>query len=62
MPAMNPKGTHRPKRRHHGDGTVVRRKDHWRAKPWAAVVPWTDETGRRRETWSEWFEWTEWTR
>ena len=47
----NPKGTHRPKRRHHGDGSVVRRKDHWRAKPWAAVVPWTDETGRRRETW-----------
>lgn len=47
----NRTGAHRPKRRHHGEGTVVRRKDHRRAKPWAAVVPYLDETGRRREAW-----------
>lgn len=52
MPTMvNRTGKHRPKRRHHGDGTVVRRKDRWRAKPWAAVVPYIDPSGRRRETW-----------
>lgn len=47
----NPTGKHRRKRRHHGDGTVVLRKDRWRAKPWAAVVPYLDESGRRREMW-----------
>lgn len=51
QPVTNPKGTHRAKRRHHGEGTVIRRKDHWRAKPWAAVVPYIDQAGRRRETW-----------
>lgn len=52
MTAMpNPTGSHRPKKRHPGEGTVVRRKDRWRAKPWAAVVPYTDASGRRRETW-----------
>jgi integrase len=51
MPAMNPCGKHRPKRRHPGEGTVVRRRDRWRAKPWAAVVPYIDEAGRRRQTW-----------
>jgi integrase len=52
MPTMgNPTGKHRRKRRHHGEGTVVLRKDRWRAKPWAAVVPYTDGSGRRREMW-----------
>lgn len=52
MPPMgNPTGRHRPKRRHHGEGTVVRRKDRWRAKPWAAVVPYIDPSGRRRTMW-----------
>lgn len=52
MPSMtNPTGKHRPKRRHHGEGTVVRRTDRWRAKPWAAVVPYIDAAGRRREMW-----------
>ena len=52
MTAMtNPTGKHRPKRRHHGDGTVVLRKDRWRAKPWAAVVPYLDASGRRRQMW-----------
>ena len=46
MSAMgNPSGRHRPKRRHPGEGTVLRRKDRWRAKPWVAVVPYTDEAG-----------------
>ncbi len=47
----NPTGKRRPKRRHHGEGTVVHRKDRWRARPWAAVVPYLDEQGRRREMW-----------
>jgi integrase len=47
----NPLGKRRPKRRHHGEGTVVHRTDRWRAKPWAAVVPYTDLQGRRREMW-----------
>lgn len=47
----NTTGRHRPKRRHHGDGTVLRRTDHYRAKPWVAVVPYLDESGRRREMW-----------
>jgi hypothetical protein len=52
MPTMgNPLGKHRPKQRHPGEGTVVKRKDRWRAKPWAAVVPYTDASGRRRTTW-----------
>lgn len=52
MPAVaNPEGKHRRKRRHHGEGSVVLRKDRWRAKPWAAVVPYTDDQGRRREMW-----------
>ena len=52
MPPMaNPTGKRRAKRRHHGDGSVVKRTDHWRAKPWAAVVPYLDASGRRREMW-----------
>lgn len=52
MRAMgNPTGKHRPKRRHPGEGTVVRRKDRWRAKPWAAVVPYVDASGRKHQTW-----------
>jgi integrase len=47
----NPTGKHRRKRRHHGEGTVVERKDRWRRKPWAAVIPYTDAAGRRREMW-----------
>jgi len=47
----NPTGKHRPKRRHHGEGTVVHRTDRWRAKPWSAVVPYVDPSGRRREMW-----------
>ncbi len=50
-PMPNPEGRHRPKKRHPGEGTVVRRKDRWRAKPWAAVVPYRDASGRLRETW-----------
>lgn len=50
-PMTNPTGKHRRKRRHHGEGTVVHRKDKWRAKPWAAVVPYYDPSGRRREMW-----------
>jgi len=50
-PVSNPTGKHRRKRRHHGEGTVVLRKDRWRAKPWAAVVPYLDESGRKREMW-----------
>ena len=52
MTAMsNPTGRHWPKHRHPGEGTVVRRKDRWRSKPWAAVVPYIDASGRRRQTW-----------
>lgn len=52
MSAMpNPTGKRKPKRRHHGEGTVVKRTDRWRAKPWAAVIPYRDERGRRREMW-----------
>lgn len=52
MPTMpNPTGKHRRKRRHPGEGTVVLRRDRWRAKPWAAVVPYLDASGRRREMW-----------
>lgn len=47
----NPTGKHRPKRRHHGEGTVLKRSDRWRAKPWVAVVPYLDPSGRRREMW-----------
>lgn len=47
----NPTGRHRRKRRHHGEGTIVHRTDHYRAKPWAAVVPYVDAEGRRREMW-----------
>jgi integrase len=47
----NPTGKHRAKRRHHGEGTVLKRTDRWRAKPWAAVVPYIDPSGRRREMW-----------
>lgn len=52
MPVVvNPLGKHRKKRRHHGEGTVIERTDRWRAKPWAAVVPYRDASGRRREKW-----------
>lgn len=52
MPIVaNPTGKHRAKRRHHGEGTVVKRTDRWRAKPWAAVVPYIDASGRRHQTW-----------
>jgi len=52
MPSMgNPTGRHRPKRHHHGEGTVVKRTDHWRALPWVAVVPYLDASGRKRTTW-----------
>lgn len=50
-PMPNPTGKHRPKRRHPGEGTVIKRTDRWRAKPWVAVVPYVDSSGRRRETW-----------
>ena len=50
-PMTNPTGRHRAKRRHHGEGTVLRRTDRWRARPWVAVVPYTDPSGRRREMW-----------
>jgi integrase len=50
-PMPNPTGKRKPKRRHHGEGTVIKRTDRWRAKPWAAVVPYTDSQGRRREMW-----------
>ena len=52
MHAMaNQTGKHRAKRRHHGDGTVIKRTDRWRRRPWAAVVPYLDAQGRRREMW-----------
>lgn len=60
MPPMtNPTGKHRAKRRRHGDGTVVERKPYRlkdgtlrkRRLPFAAVVPYVDESGRRKETW-----------
>lgn len=51
MTPMNPTGKHRAKRRHHGEGTVVRRTDHWRANQWAAVIPYLDESGRPRKMW-----------
>lgn len=47
----NPTGKHRKKRRHHGEGTVIERRDHWRRSTWAAVVPYRDESGRRRTMW-----------
>lgn len=47
----NPTGKHRPKRHHHGEGSVFKRTDRWRARPWVAVVPYTDPSGRRREMW-----------
>jgi integrase len=51
MATVNPTGRHRRKRRHHGEGTVIKRTDHWRRLPWVAVVPYTDASGRRREMW-----------
>lgn len=51
MSMTNVTGKHKPKRRHHGEGTVLKRTDHWRAKPWVAVVPYVDAEGRRREMW-----------
>lgn len=30
---------------------MVRRTDRWRARPWAAVVPYIDASGRRRQMW-----------
>lgn len=58
-PMVNPTGKHRAKRRRHGAGTVIRRKPYrlkdgttrQRKLPWAAVVPYVDASGRRRETW-----------
>lgn len=50
-PMVNVSGKHRRKRRHHGEGTVIKRTDHWRQKPWAAVVRYVDAQGRRREMW-----------
>jgi integrase len=50
-PMGNPTGKHRPKRRHPGEGTVLKRTGRWRAKPWVAVVPYTEPSGRRREMW-----------
>lgn len=47
----NPTGKHRPKRHHHGEGSVFKRTDRWRAKPWVAVVPYIDPSNRRREMW-----------
>lgn len=51
QPMGNPTGKRKPKRRHHGEGTVCKRTDRWRQRPWAAVIPYTDERGRRREMW-----------
>lgn len=48
MQRMNPTGKHRKKRRHHGEGTVILRRDHWRRNPWVAIVPYRDESGRAR--------------
>lgn len=50
-PMTNPTGKHRPKRRHHGEGSVIKRTDRWRARPWAAVIPYVNESGQRREMW-----------
>jgi integrase len=50
-PMANPTGKHRVKRRHPGEGSVFKRTDRWRAKPWVAVVPYTDQSQRRREMW-----------
>lgn len=50
-PMGNPTGKRKPKRRHHGEGSVVKRTDRYRARPWAAIVPYLDESGRRREMW-----------
>lgn len=47
----NPTGRHRAKRHHHGEGSVFKRTDRWRAKPWVAVIPYIDTSGRRREMW-----------
>lgn len=55
----NPTGKHKAKRRRHGDGTVVKRRPYrlkdgtlrQRRLPWAAVVPYLDAAGRRREMW-----------
>lgn len=50
-PVANLSGKHRPKRHHAGEGSVLKRTDRWRSRPWVAVVPYTDASGRRRETW-----------
>jgi integrase len=51
-PMANPTGKRKPKRSHHGDGTApFKRTDRWRRNPWVTVVPYTDESGRRREMW-----------
>ena len=47
----NTTGKHRPKRHHAGEGSVIKRTDRWRSRPWTAIVPYTDASGRRRETW-----------
>lgn len=44
----NSSGKHRPKSRHHGYGTIVKRADHWRAEPWIWQLRSTDpDSGRR---------------
>lgn len=57
---VNPTGKHGPKKRRHGEGTLVKRgpyrlKDGTlrpRLKPWVAVIPYTDESGRSRRMYS----------
>lgn len=50
MPDMpNPLGKHGRKRRHPGEGTIIKRRDVWRREPWLVGVPYTDESGRRRK-------------
>lgn len=48
---VNATGKHRKKRRHHGEGTVIERRDAWRRSRFVAVVPYRDESGRPQRMW-----------
>lgn len=52
MASVNPTGKHRPKKRRHGQGTIVTRRDARGRVSYRIVVPLPpDESGRRRRMW-----------
>lgn len=47
----NPTGKHRPKRRHHGEGTIFERRDHPRLARFAGLLSLGNDGTRRRRKW-----------